>query len=140
MKKVCRNCHGCKRFQAMTYTATTPGCLQITRTEGVTPFQVIRVDYAGPLRYRISRQREGKAYVLLYACSLTRGVYPDLLPSLETRMLGELEEVHWEVRETRTNLFRQWQNICWCSNVGQGSDERRVTPQLPVSQPDQVAV
>ena len=84
VKKVRRNCHGCKRFQAMAYAAPPPGRLPITRTEGVNPFQVIGVDYAGPLRYRISRQREGKAYVLLYACSLTRGVYLDLLPSLET--------------------------------------------------------
>ena len=111
MKKVCQNCHGYKRFQVMAYSAPKPGRLQITRTEGITPFQVIGVDYACPLQYRISRQREGKAYVLLYACSLTRGVYLDLLPSLETRMPDEFEEVHWEARETRTNLFRQWQNI-----------------------------
>ena len=110
MKKVCQNCHGYKRFQVMAYSAPKPGRLQITRTEGVTPFQVIGVDYACPLRYHISRQREGKAYVL-YACSLTRGVYLDLLPSLETRMPDEFEEVHQEARETRVNLFRQWQNI-----------------------------
>ena len=84
VKKVRRNCRGCKRFQAMAYAAPPPGRLPITHTEGVNPFQVIGVDYAGPLRYRMSRKREGKAYVLLYACSLTRGVYVDLLPSLET--------------------------------------------------------
>ena len=55
-------------------------------------------------------------------------------------MPDEFEEVHRKARETGTNLFRQWQNICWCSKVDQGSDERRATPQLPVSQPDQVAV
>ena len=32
----------------------------------------------------MSKQREEKAYVLLYACSLTRGIYLDLLPNLET--------------------------------------------------------
>ena len=84
VKKVRRSCHGCKRFQAIAYAAPPRGSLPTTRTEGVNPFQVIGVDYAGPLRYRISRQREGKAYVLLYACSLTRGVYMDLLPNLET--------------------------------------------------------
>ena len=47
------------------------------------PYQVIGVDFAGPLAYRLARQREGKAYLLLYACSLTRGIYLDLLPSLE---------------------------------------------------------
>ena len=41
------------------------------------------MDYAAPIRYRVSKQREGKAYVLLYVCSLTRGIYLDLLPNLE---------------------------------------------------------
>ena len=84
VKKVRRNCHGCKRFQAIAYAAPPPADLPTTRTEGTNPYQVVGVDYAGPLRYRISQEREGKGYVLLYACSLTRGVYLDLLPNLET--------------------------------------------------------
>ena len=84
VKKVRKRCHGCKRFQTLAYAAPPPGNLPTTRTQGTNPYQVIGVDYAGPIRYRVSKQREGKAYVLLYACSLTRGVYLDLLPSLET--------------------------------------------------------
>lgn len=84
VKKVRGNCHGCKRYQAMAYAAPPPADLPTTRTQGVNPYQVIGVDYAGPMRYRISQQREGKAYVLLYACSLSRGIYLDLLPNLET--------------------------------------------------------
>ena len=84
VKKVRGSCHGCKRFQALAYAAPPPGNLPTTRTQGINAYQVIGVDYAGPLRYRVSKQREGKAYVLLYACSLTRGVYLDLLPNLET--------------------------------------------------------
>ena len=45
---------------------------------------MIGVDYAGPIWYWVSKQWEGKAYVLLYACSLTQGIYLDLLPNLET--------------------------------------------------------
>ena len=41
VKKVRRNCHGCKRFQAMAYAAPPPGCLPTTRTEGVNTFQVV---------------------------------------------------------------------------------------------------
>ena len=53
---------------------------------------MIGIDYAGPLRYRISKGKEGKAYVLLYACSFTRGMYLDLLPNLEmTECLDSLE-------------------------------------------------
>ena len=84
MKKVCPKCHGCKRFQAMAKATLPPGCLPTTHSEGINPFQVIGVNYAGPLQHRISRQGERKAYVLLYACSVMWGVYLDILPSLET--------------------------------------------------------
>ena len=84
VKKVRKSCHGCKRFQASAYATPPPGNLPTTRTQGTNPYQVIGVYYAGPIRYRVSKQREGKAYVLLYACSLTRGIYLDLLPNLET--------------------------------------------------------
>ncbi|KAK3727323.1 hypothetical protein QZH41_006278 [Actinostola sp. cb2023] len=83
-KKVRRNCHGCKRFQVSAYGTPPPAPLPTTRTEGTHPYQVIGVDYAGPIRYRTTRQREGKVYILLYACSLTRGIFLDLLPNLET--------------------------------------------------------
>ena len=84
VKKVRGSFRGCKRAQAMAYAAPLPGNLPPIRTQGTSPYQVTGVDYAGPLRYRITKQREGKAYVLLYAFSLTRGVYLDLLPNLET--------------------------------------------------------
>ena len=83
-KKVRKSCHGCKKFQASACASPPPGNLRTTRTQGTNPYHVIGVDYAGPIRYRVSKQREGKAYVLLYACSLTRGNYLDLLPNLET--------------------------------------------------------
>ena len=42
------------------------------------------VDFAGPLKYREKGRRESKAYIVLYACSLTRGLYLELIPNLET--------------------------------------------------------
>ena len=39
------------------------------------------MDYAGPLYYQKSLKTEGKAYILLYCCSLTRAVYLDLMPN-----------------------------------------------------------
>ena len=83
-KKVIKSCWGCKRFQAQAYQSPPPGNLPLTRTQGETPYQTIGVDFAGPIKYRLTRKTEGKAYLALYACSLTRGVYLDLLPSLET--------------------------------------------------------
>jgi len=45
---------------------------------------VIGVDFAGPEKYLQKPKREQKAYVVLYSCSLTHGVFLELLPSLET--------------------------------------------------------
>ena len=87
-KKVVKSCHECRRFRAQAYTSPPPGNLPRDRTVGQTPFQVIGVDFAGPLRYRKKPKTEGKACILLYACSLTRAVYKgkyvDLVPNLET--------------------------------------------------------
>ena len=42
------------------------------------------MDFAGPIKHVKRRKNEGKAYVLLYGCSLTRAVYVELMPSLDT--------------------------------------------------------
>ncbi|PFX13976.1 hypothetical protein AWC38_SpisGene21906 [Stylophora pistillata] len=84
VKKVRRNCHGCKRFQAMAYAAPPPGCLPTTRTEGVNTFQVVgsttlvHCDIA----YR-DNDKERRTFFYRHA-ALRGGVYRDLLPSLET--------------------------------------------------------
>lgn len=83
-KRIVKSCHGCQRFRAQAYTSPLPGNLPRDRTVGQTPFQVIGVDFAGPLRYLKRPKTEGKAYILLYACSLTCAVYVDLVPNLET--------------------------------------------------------
>ena len=36
------------------------------------------------MKYRKKKGQEGKAYLVLSACSLTRGIYLELLSSLET--------------------------------------------------------
>ena len=45
---------------------------------------MIGVDFAGPLKFRKKKGQDGKAYLVLYACNLTRGIYLELLSSLET--------------------------------------------------------
>ena len=79
-KKAIKDCHGCKRFRAVACPTPPNGNLPLERTEGERPFQVIGVDYAGPLIYRKTNKTEEKAYFLLYCCNLTRAVYIDLLP------------------------------------------------------------
>ena len=45
---------------------------------------MIGVDFAGPLKFPNKNVQDGKAYLVLYACSLTRGIYLELLSRLET--------------------------------------------------------
>ena len=55
---------------------------------------MIGVDYAGPIKYRTRGRKEGKAYIVLFACSLTRGLYLELLPELTTdEFLGSLKRL-----------------------------------------------
>ena len=83
-RKIIKNCYGCRRFQAKALEQPTPGLLPRDRTEGSRPFQTIGVDFAGPMKFKKRNKTEGKAYIVLYACSLTRAIYIDLLNSLAT--------------------------------------------------------
>ena len=60
-KKIRNNCFGCKRFQITAFANPPLGALLLNRTFGNRAFQVIGVDYARPLYYRISQTKEGKA-------------------------------------------------------------------------------
>ena len=84
-KRVLRNCWGCKRFQAVAAPHPPAGPLPRDRTEGDNPFSVIGVDFTGPVKYlQRKSKKEQKAYIVIYSCSLTRAVFLELLPSLET--------------------------------------------------------
>ena len=86
-RKVIKECYGCRRFQAKAMKQVkqpAPGLLPRDQNKGNRPFQTIGVDFAGPLRYRKTNKTEGKSYIVLYACSLTRGIYIELLTSLST--------------------------------------------------------
>jgi hypothetical protein len=51
------------------------------RTEASEPFEVIGVDFAGPLRYKISKREEGKCYVLIFTCAASRAIHLELTKS-----------------------------------------------------------
>ena len=69
-----------QQFQAAAFKSPPPGNLPVDRTIGSVPFQIVGVDYAGPISYKISTKRgDGKAYILLFACSLTRAIHLELL-------------------------------------------------------------
>ena len=83
-KSIVRECWGCKRFHATAVQTPPPGLLPRDRTEGDTAFEVIGVDFVEPIRYKKTNRGEGKAYLALFACSLSRAVQMELLPNLET--------------------------------------------------------
>ena len=84
VRKVNKKCNGCKRFRAVAVVNPPPGNLPTDRTVGSSAFQVIGVDYAGPIPYRTAKNRERKSYILLYTCSLSRAIHLELLPDLTT--------------------------------------------------------
>ena len=69
-----RNCYGCKKFHTSTFQHPPVGPLPTDRTVGSVPFEVLGIDYASPITYRSSKKRIGKAYILLFACSLTLAI------------------------------------------------------------------
>ena len=83
-KRTIRPCHGRKRFQVKAAANPPPGNLLVDQTQGFRPFQVISGDYEGPIKYKKRGKVESKAYMVLYACSLCRALYFDLVSSLET--------------------------------------------------------
>ena len=83
-KQVIKSRHGCKKFQAVAFANPPPGNLLQDRTEGNIPFQVMGVDYRGPILYCSGKSGEGKAYVILHSCSLTRAMHLELLKDMAT--------------------------------------------------------
>ena len=51
-RRVLKACNGCRRFRVTAFTSLPTGQLPKDRTEGRTPFQVVGVDFARPLKYR----------------------------------------------------------------------------------------
>ena len=77
-KRIIHKRYVCKRFQAVVCPASAVGDLPLDRTSDSRQFQVIHIDFE-TLIYIKKGKQEGKAYILMYSCSLTRAVYVDLM-------------------------------------------------------------
>ena len=84
VKSVRSECYGCKRFTATPVAAPDPGPLPEDRTVVGAAFEVVGIDFAGPIRCRQNTKSEREAYLTIFSCSLSRVVHLELLPSLET--------------------------------------------------------
>jgi hypothetical protein len=63
VKNIRSYCNGCRRFWVKAYQVPPPGNLRTTRTQGAVPFEVIGVDFAGPIKYVTKSTKEAKSYV-----------------------------------------------------------------------------
>ena len=84
VKSVRSTCWGCKRFRALPVRAPPPGLLPKERTDIRGAFEVIGTDFAGPILYKLRNKKEGKAYMVIFSCSLSRAVHLELVTNLET--------------------------------------------------------
>lgn len=83
-KRIRHKCHGCKRHRAIAFAEPPPGLIPKDRVEGTKTFEVIGVDYAGPLICQVNNNEEEKAYILLFSYSLSRAIHLELLPDQTT--------------------------------------------------------
>ncbi len=93
MKSLINKCHKCLRYRAKPLSAPPTAPLPEFRTQGGRAFQSVGVDFAGPLEYKVSKNKQGKVYVALYTCATSRAVHLHLLPDMTAdefkRSLGE---------------------------------------------------
>ena len=70
-KSVRSKCYGCKRLTTTPVTAPAPGLLQEDRTTIRAAFEIVGVDFAGPIRYKQNKKSESKGYLAIYFLHLT---------------------------------------------------------------------
>ena len=104
IKRHIHNCNVCKVFAIKPLVPSTTASLPNFRLEAVRPFQHTGVDFAGPLVYRKKDKSEGKAYVIIFMCAVTRAVH------LERSKSQSAEEFQSKLnlfitRKTRPNLI-----------------------------------
>ena len=93
VKSIINKCYKCLRYRAKPFAAPPTAPLPEFRTQGDRAFQTVGVDFAGPFEYKVSKNKQGKAYVALYTCATSRAVHLHLLPDMTAdefkRSLGE---------------------------------------------------
>ena len=69
----------------MPFPRPKPGPSHKQRTQECHPFQVIGVDYAGPIYYRSKNKVISKSYISSFSCSVSRAIHLALGPNLTTQ-------------------------------------------------------
>ena len=69
----------------MPFPSPKPEPLPKQRTQECHPFQVIEVDYAFPIYYRLKNKAISKSYILLFSYSVSRAIHLELVSNLTTQ-------------------------------------------------------
>ncbi|XP_077547781.1 uncharacterized protein LOC144160032 [Haemaphysalis longicornis] len=82
VKSVVRSCAVCRRYSASHIEADT-GLLPPERTTKAEPFEVVGIDFAGPL-FVNEKGKMVKVYIVLFTCAVTRAVHLELVTDMST--------------------------------------------------------
>ncbi|XP_064482826.1 uncharacterized protein LOC135395636 [Ornithodoros turicata] len=83
VKKVLHRCVVCRRFK--TRPASAPVApLPADRVKETGPFDVIWIDFAGPLFVKSPDGGDQKTYIALFTCAVTRAVHLELVTTMST--------------------------------------------------------
>ena len=69
----------------MSFPSPKSGPLPKQRTQECHQFQVMRVDYAGPIYCRSKNKAISKSFILLFSCSESRALHLELVPNVSTQ-------------------------------------------------------
>lgn len=86
VKKVIHKCVTCFRLKAAA-TNQLMGSLPADRVNACRPFEKVGIDFAGPISVKLSRIRrsvEGKGYILVIVCFVTKAIHLELASDLTT--------------------------------------------------------
>ena len=78
VKRVINTCNVCKVYSARPYGLTATADLPKFRVEGGRPFETTGIDFAGPLKHKISKKEQGKCYILIFTCATSRAVHLEM--------------------------------------------------------------
>ena len=82
VKKVQYKCVTCKRLQGSKYAQAPEPPLPDVRVQQVAPFQVTGIDYTGAINVKGVNKEEEKAYILLFTCTVTRGIHLEVVQDM----------------------------------------------------------
>ena len=81
VRRLLRQCVSCRKVIGKPYSIPDPPPLPHSRTKEGKPFEITGVDFTGALYVR-NPQGEGKVYICLFTCGLTRAVHLEVVSNL----------------------------------------------------------